>query len=281
MLGRGLGRAPRTHRQLRGGGKSVVRARTVRGRPGPRVWPATLTNAVFTMEKRRAGGVAAKSQAQTRRALGCGSHSSFREPTLSLPPFRLGRTEEADSKRGPRHSSLLHTSPSGRMLGDLSESPSDHRGHTPPHRHLSLGLLTIGSAVPVNRPPAFPSLSFLTYEMGMIPLCLVWGRMERSLTGKAGPKHRAWHTTNAQESTIPSSGRSPKNNEKGQYPTEGSSTAAICIVGGRGKNYWGPLGWCRPSKNPFPFLNPQRGPVPPLCPLACPLPSAGCGDHPQ
>lgn len=153
-------------------------------------------------------------------------------------------------------------------------------GH-PPHRHPSLGLLTIGSAVPVNGPPAFPNLSFLTYEMGMIPLCLVWGRMEGSLTGKAGPKHRAWHTTNAQESTIPSSGRSPKNNEKGQHPTEGGSTAAICIVGGRGKNYWGPLGWCRPSKNPFPFLNPQGGPLPPLCPLACPLPSAGCGDHPQ
>lgn len=75
--------------------------------------------------------------------------------------------------------------------------------------------------MPVNGPPAFPNLSFLTYEMGMIPLCLVWGRMERSLTGKAGPKHRAWHTTNAQESTIPSSGRSPKNNEKGQQAPQG------------------------------------------------------------
>lgn len=121
--------------------------------------------------------------------------------------------------------------------------------------------------MPVTGPPAFPNLSFLTYEMGMIPLCLVWGRMERSLTGKAGPKHRAWHTTNAQESTSPSSGRSPKNNEKGQHPMEGSSTAAICIVGGRGKNYWGSLGWCRPSKNPFPFLNPPRRPSAPTLPL--------------
>lgn len=80
----------------------------------------------------------AESQAETWRALGCGSHSSFREPTLRLPPFRLGRTEEADSKRPMTQLPSSHFTLRQKAQGPLGGSLKSQGPHSLATHHIAI-----------------------------------------------------------------------------------------------------------------------------------------------